>query len=140
MGRSVSLQRVSSQQSENIAGARSQSLSRTGEDPSARSFLSAMTGGLYDAGSRRHSRPGSRQSSGERSSVLSWSLEDTDQSMVSGDLDNSLLGQFKKLKPCDKLQKCSFSQTAKSVDVFVSVHTDYEPHPCQHFVCDRRDE
>ena len=110
--RSVSLQRVSSQQSENIAGARSQSLSRTGEDTSARSFLSAMTGGLYDAGSRRHSRPGSRQSSGERSSVMSWSaLEDTDQSMVSGDLDNSLLGQLKKLKPKPKqVQQADFDE------------------------------
>ena len=110
--RSVSLQRPSSQQSQNIVlGARSQSLSRTGDtgDNSARSFLSAMTGGL----SSRVSRPGSRQSSGDRSSLQSWSGLDTeDQSYASAsDMDNSLLGQLKRLKPKPKqVQQADFDE------------------------------
>merc|ERR1712227_30166 len=103
--RSVSLQRTPQEplHDVNIMGARSQSLSRTGDENSARSFLSAMTGGLYDStGGRgmRLSRPGSRQSSGDRSSLMSWSGMEEDPSLQSGSefLDSSVLGQLKKMK------------------------------------------
>jgi len=102
--RSVSLQRPIPQhpQQMNIIGARSQSLSRTGDDNSAKSFLSAMTGGLYDSNSGiggRGVRPGSRQSSGDRSSLMSWSGMEEDPSLQScSEVDNSVLGQLKKIK------------------------------------------
>merc|ERR1712098_762314 len=89
----------------NITGARSQSLSRTGDDNSAKSFLTAMTGGLHDSNSgiggkgMRSSRPVSRQSSGDRSSLMSWSGMEEDPSVQSGsEVDNSVLGQLKKMK------------------------------------------
>jgi len=102
--RSVSLQRTQEPLHDvNIIGARSQSLSRTGDENSARSFLSAMTGGLYDStGGRgiRLSRPGSRQSSGDRSSMMSWSGMEEDPSLQSTSefLDGSVLSQLKKMK------------------------------------------
>merc|ERR1712227_828596 len=99
--RSVSLQRTPQEplHNVNIIGARSQSLSRTGDENSARSFLSALAGGMV-VGGMRLSRPGSRQSSGDRSSLMSWSGMEEDPSLQSTSefLDGSVLSQLKKMK------------------------------------------
>jgi len=95
---------------ESIAGARSQSLSRTGDDSSARSFFTAMTGGL------KLSRPTSRQSSGDRSSLAaSWSgLEDDPATMSGSELmsDSSVFAQLKKikLKQAKKVEQADFDK------------------------------
>ena len=117
--RSQSLQRYSQPagERESMTGARSQSLSRTGDDFSAKSFFSAMTGGLYDpniSGSRglRGSRPTSRQSSGDRSSLMSY---EEDPSVMSGSemmSDSSVFGQLKKikLKQAKKVEQADFDK------------------------------
>jgi len=120
--RSQSLQRYSQPKTkkQNIVGARSQSLSRTGDDISAKSFLSAMTRGLYEpniSGSRgqKGSRPTSRQSSGDRSSLMSWSAHDEDPSIASGSemmSDSSVFGQLKKMKlrQAKKVEQADFDK------------------------------
>jgi len=103
--RSASLQASPRQPVANIAvqDPRSQSLTRAGEGKTPKAFLSAMTGGLYDSSQGlKLSRSVSRQSSGDRSSLVSWSGwdEDPSQSQSQGQEPpaTDVLSQLKRMK------------------------------------------
>ena len=103
--RSASLQASPRQPVANIPvqDPRSQSLTRAGEGKTPKAFLSAMTGGLYDSSQGlKLSRSVSRQSSGDRSSLVSWSGWDEDPSQSQGQGQeppaNDVLSQLKRIK------------------------------------------